>query len=198
MLVQEKLREIEKHQRLIETFVFNPPEWALPLLERARYKAVFGGRSSGKSHAIAEIIVKRMIDDADLRVVCIREIQKSLKFSAKALIEAKIQSMGVRHLFEILTTEIRRKNGNGICVFQGMQSHNADSIKSLEGFGVAWVEEAQNLSERSLSLLRPTIRTPGSELFFTWNPEQATDAVDKFFRGEQGPPPRSVVLRVNY
>jgi phage terminase large subunit len=50
-----------------------------------------------------------------------------------------------------------------------MQDHTADSIKSLEGFRIAWVDEAQNLSARSLSLLRPTIRTEASELWASWN-----------------------------
>jgi phage terminase large subunit len=174
------------------------PDWALPFKESSRYKAAYGGRSAGKSHHFAEKAVQRMVAEPDLRVVCIREIQKSLKFSAKALLEKKIQEMGVRHLFTILTTEIRRKGGNGICIFQGMQDHTADSIKSLEGFGLAWVEEAQNLSARSLTLLRPTIRTPGSEIWFTWNPDQPTDAVDHFFRGETGVPEGAIVVSVNY
>jgi phage terminase large subunit len=139
-----------------------------------------------------------MVEDSNLRSVCIREIQKSLKFSAKALIENKIQALGVSHLFEVLTTEIRRKDGHGIIIFQGMQDHTADSIKSLEGFGIAWVEEAQNLSGRSLSLLRPTIRAPGSEIWFTWNPDQPTDAVDQFFRGDEGLPKGAIVVEVNY
>jgi phage terminase large subunit len=139
-----------------------------------------------------------MVEDSNLRSVCIREIQKSLKFSAKALIEKKIQQLGVSGEFEILTSEIRRKGGSGIIIFQGMQDHTADSIKSLEGFGIAWVEEAQNLSSRSLSLLRPTIRAPGSEIWFSWNPEQPTDAVDKFFRSEEGPPKGAIVVSVNY
>lgn len=174
------------------------PAWAQPLERQARYKAAYGGRSGGKSHYFAEAIVRRMVAEPDLRVVCIREIQKSLKFSAKALLEKKIQELGVAHLFTILITEIRHKGGSGICIFQGMQDHTADSIKSLEGFGVAWVEEAQNLSARSLTLLRPTIRAAGSELWFSWNPEQPTDAVDKFFRSEEGAPEGAIVVSVNY
>ncbi|OFN60863.1 hypothetical protein HMPREF2541_01440 [Eikenella sp. HMSC061C02] len=115
-----------------------------------------------------------------LKVVCIREIQKSLKFSAKALIESKIQKFGLSHLFEITRDEIRTPGG-GLIIFQGMQDHTADSIKSLEGFDIAWVEEGQSLSHHSFQLLRPTIRAPGSEIWVTWNPEQSTDAVDAFF-----------------
>lgn len=159
------------------------PAWALPLLEPARYKGASGGRSSGKSHFYAEQAVEEMVCDPNLRFVCIREVQRSLKFSAKSLVESKIAKFGVDDYFHILTTEIRRRNGKGIMIFEGMQDHTADSIKSLEGFGRAWVEEAQSISQRSLDLLLPTIRTPDSEIWFSWNPDQPTDPVDKFFAG---------------
>lgn len=155
------------------------PRWALPLLGKKRYKGAKGGRGSGKSHFFAELLVEGMIRDPDLCVVCIREIQKSLKFSAKKLIEGKIRALGVSHLFDITLTEIRRVDGAGVCIFQGMQDHTADSIKSLEGFGVAWCEEAQSLTARSIELLLPTIRADGSEIWFSWNPDQDTDAVDR-------------------
>ena len=77
-----------------------------------------------------------------------------------------------------------------------MQDHTAESIKSLEGFS-AWVEEAQTMSERSLEMLRPTIRAEGSQIWFSWNPRLASDPVDKFMRGEN-PPPDSAVVQVNY
>lgn len=148
-----------------------------------RYKGASGGRASGKSHFFAEEAVEAMVCDPSLRFVCIREVQRSLKFSAKALVESKIRQMGVEHLFDILTTEIRRKGGDGVMIFEGMQDHTSDSIKSLEGFGRAWVEEAQSISERSLSLLLPTIRQPASEIWFSWNPDQPTDPVDALFSG---------------
>ena len=72
--------------------------------------------------------------------------------------------------------------GDGLIIFQGMQDSTAESIKSLEGFDIAWVEEAQTLSARSLSLLRPTIRKEGSELWANWNPRRKKDAIDDFLR----------------
>ena len=157
-------------------------EWAVPHLGPSRYKGLSGGRSSGKSHFCAELAVEEMVSDPELRFVCIREVQRSLKFSAKALVERKIQEMGVGHLFQVLTTEIRRRGGTGVMIFEGMQDHTADSLKSLEGFGRAWVEEAQRLSQRSLGLLLPTIRARGSEVWFSWNPDQPDDPVDAFFK----------------
>lgn len=130
------------------------------------------------------------------RAACVREVQKSLKNSVKLLVEDKIKALGVSSLFEILEAEIKTPGG-GVIMFQGMQNHTADSIKSLEGFDVAWVEEAQSLSQRSLDLLRPTIRKPGSELWFSWNPNKPTDPVDVLLRGDS-PPRDSIVIEANY
>lgn len=178
------------HSLQIET-----PRWFIPLLEKARYKGAYGGRGSGKSHAMAEYIVERCIM-SKTDVVCIREIQRTLAQSVKRLIELKIENLGVGHLFDVLQSEIRGKNGS-LIIFAGMQQHNADSIKSLEGFDIAWVEEAQSLSQKSLDLLRPTIRKEGSEILFTWNPNLATDPIDAFMRSDS-PPPNSIVIQVNY
>ena len=160
--------------------------WAVPLLEPARYKGAKGGRSRGASHFFAEAVVLHMLAHPDDRVVCVRETQRSLRFSAKSLIEAKIRTLGLQSHFKVLQTEIRRVGGTGICIFEGMQDHTADSIKSLEAFHIAWVEEAQSLSKRSLDYLVPTIRTPDSELWFSWNPDQPDDPVEVLFRGLAG------------
>jgi phage terminase large subunit len=180
---------------VLKDLVIDTPRWALPLLEPSRYKGVHGGRGSGKSHERAEALIERCIMQKT-DAVCIREVQKSLAQSVKKLIEMKIEAMGVGHLFDVQQSLIKAPHG-GVIIFQGMQNHTADSIKSLEGYDVAWVEEAQSLSQRSLDLLRPTIRKPGSELWFTWNPNLETDPVDKLLRSA-APPPDAIVLQVNY
>jgi len=157
----------------------------LPLFEPARYKGAKGGRGSAKSHFFAELLVEEHVTNENLKSVCIREVQKSLKFSAKALIESKIKKFNVSHLFEITQNEIRRKDADGIIIFQGLQDHTADSIKSLEGFNRAWVEEAQSISKRSMELLLPTIREDNSQIWFSWNPDQADDPVEQLFNAEQ-------------
>lgn len=167
---------IEIHRRI--------PRWARPLQVPAQYKGASGGRASGKSHFFAEEAVEAMVCDPALRFVCIREVQRSLKFSAKSLVESKIRALGVEAHFAVLGTEIRRVGGEGLMIFEGMQDHTADSIKSLEGFGRAWVEEAQSISKRSLDLLLPTIRADHSELWFSWNPESLSDPVDAFFTSQ--------------
>jgi phage terminase large subunit len=101
--------------------------------------------------------------------VCLRETLKSLEFSVKKLLEAKIETHNAGAYFEVQDRRILSKHG-GVTIFEGMQNHTAESIKSLEGFDRAWFEEAQNASDKSLTLLRPTIRKPGSQLWFGWNP----------------------------
>lgn len=167
-----------------------------PLTKPSRYKAAYGGRGSGKSQFFADLLVAYAIKKPGLRALCCREVQKSLKESAKRLIEQKIQQRGVGSQFEVQSAQIKTPGG-GLIVFAGLQDHTAESIKSYEGFDIAWVEEAQTVSERSLNLLRPTIRTPGSELWFSWNPRHKTDAVDKMFRGAD-PPTGAVVVKANY
>lgn len=179
------------------TLKIQTPEWAVPLLQPARYKGAHGGRGSGKSHVFAELMIEAHIIDQSRRSVCVREVQKSLAQSVKRLLEIKIEKMNAGAYFEVQESVIKSKKGDGLIIFQGMQNHTADSIKSLEGYDCAWVEEAQSLSQRSLDLLRPTIRKPGSELWFTWNPALATDPVDHLLRGER-PPPDAVVLEVNF
>jgi phage terminase large subunit len=121
----------------------------------------------------------------------VREFQKSLEMSAKRLIEDTIQRLGIGHLFRILNTHIETHQG-GVILFQGMATHTAESIKSLEGFSLAWIEEAQSLSQRSLDLLRPTIREEGSEIFASWNPRFATDPIDRLLWG--GDAPRDIAV----
>lgn len=179
------------------TLQIQTPEWAEPLLQPARYKGAWGGRGSGKSHYFAEMLIEAHILDPNTSSVCVREIQKSLQQSVKRLLESKIDSLGAGAYFEVQESVIKSKRGTGVIIFQGMQNHTNDSIKSLEGFDRAWVEEAQSISQRSLDMLRPTIRKPGSELWFSWNPNAATDPIDQLLRGDN-PPPGAVVVKVNW
>lgn len=156
----------------------------LPLLAPdKRYYGAHGGRGSGKSHFFAEQVVLRLINGE--RWVCIREVQKSIKDSVKQIIEDKLRKFGLIDQVEIVEGEVRHIDSGGLVTFRGMQSYNADNIKSLEDFDGAWIEEGQTLSQHSLDLLRPTLRKRSSKIFCSWNPRFKTDAVDKFFRGSE-------------
>lgn len=182
------------------------PRVFVPLLEPARYKGAYGGRGSGKSHEFAELLIGTCLARPGFLAVCVREVQKSLTQSVKRLLENKIVDFGVGHKFRVLKTEIETPGG-GLIAFQGMQNHTAETIKSLEGFDLAWVEEAQTLSQTSLDLLRPTIRKARSELWFSWNPSKPTDPVDSLLRcnaplkaGESRPtpPPGAIIVNANW
>ena len=170
----------------------------VPLLEPARYKGVHGGRGSAKSHFFADLWLDENIRDS-LDCVMLREVQKDLKFSVKRLLETKIEGYNAGAYFEVQDRVIKSKQG-GITIFEGMQSHTADSIKSLERFRRGWFEEAQRASQKSLDILRPTFfRTPDTELWFSWNPDQATDPIEQLLRPvDVQLPPDSIVVEANY
>jgi phage terminase large subunit len=166
-----------------------------PFNAPARYKAAHGGRGSGKSSYFASAAIERCLQRQPTSIVFIREVQRVLSQSSKRLVEQEIQRLGLGQLFEVLHDRIKTPGG-GLMIFQGMQDHTAESIKSLEGYDVASVDEAQALSARSLQLLRPTIRKPGSEIWFSWNPRRKADAVDEFFR--QLKPADAIVVQANW
>lgn len=129
-------------------------------------------------------------------MVCIREVQNTIKDSVQQLLVDKITTHDLHPFFDIRDNEIRGPN-DSVVIFRGMQNFNAQSIKSLEGYDIALVEEAQTLSQRSLDLLRPTIRKDGSEFWFVWNPDSEFDPVDIFLRGKNAPVD-AIVRRVNW
>lgn len=175
--------------------VINTPRVFVPLLEPARYKGAYGGRGSGKSHFFAEMAIEQHIM-RKFDLVCIRSVQRSINQSVKRLLELKIQEMNAGDYFDVQDKRIYSKHG-GTTIFEGMQNHTAESIKSLESYDVAWVEEAQTLGQKALDMLRPTMRKPGSEMWFSWNPSLESDPVDTLLRGGN-PPPGAVVVRANY
>ncbi len=160
-----------------------------------RDAAYFGGRGGAKSHSVGGALVIQAAA-APLRVVCAREIQESLKESVKQLIEDKISDFGLQDHFEALRDETRAKNGGGF-IYKGVW-RNPDALKSLEGADIFWGEEANRFSARSIRLIRPTLRKPGSRMIWTWNPEFDHDPIDQMFRGPAGPPPNSIVREVSW
>lgn len=165
------------------------------MFEPHRYKAFYGGRGSAKSHSFATALVL-MAAQKPMRIVCAREIQKSLRESVKQLIEDKIDALGLGHLFDQQEAVTIGRNGSRF-IYMGMW-RNPDAAKSLEGADVFWGEEASAFSARSLRIIRPTMRKPGSELWFSWNPEFDHDPVDKLFRGEAGAPKDSLIKEVSW
>lgn len=162
----------------------------VPFLQPARYKGAWGGRGSSKSYGFVDLLLDDCMTQK-ISAICVREHQRSLQQSVKRLIETRIVHHGLKSKFNIKDKLIETpgRDGGGVIVFEGMKDHTSDSIKSYEGFNRGYVEEAQSLSDRSLKLLRPTIRKDGdeenldSEIWFAWNPDDPKKAVDEFMRG---------------
>lgn len=189
---------------------FKTPRVFLPLLQPARYKGAYGGRGSGKSYFFVDLAIEKALAwpgeaGEGLRMLCVREHQNSLKHSAKSLIERRLSyyGLGESEGFKVFNGLIQTPGGGQI-VFVGMKDHTADSIKSYDGFHVAWTEEAQSVSALSIELLDPTIRWEDqkrgleSELWFSWNPRRETDAIESFLRGPKGAPPGTILVEANY
>lgn len=170
------------------------PESLRFLFSPSRYKVAYGGRGSGKSWGFARALI---ITGAEkpLRVLCAREIQKSIKQSVHTLLEDQIQALGLGSFYEVTEAEIRGKNGTTFS-FTGLASHTVESVKSFEGCDRVWVEEAHTVSKKSWDILIPTIRKPGSEIWVTFNPDIDTD--DTYQRFVVNPPPNCVSVKVNY
>lgn len=164
------------------------------LFEPARYKVAHGGRGSGKSWGFARALLLQGAA-APLRILCTREVQKSIKDSVHKLLSDQIQALGLGWFYSVLENEIRGKNGTEF-TFAGLASHTIESIKSYEGVDRAWIEEGQVVRKRSWDVLIPTIRKPGSEIWLTYNPELETDETHQRFA--INPPPDAVVVQVNY
>ena len=164
------------------------------LFEPHRYKVAYGGRGSGKSWSYARALLM-MGTEKPLRVLCTREIQKSIKQSVHTLLKDQIQALGLGEYYEVVENSIRGINGTEFN-FAGLATNTVESIKSFEGVDIVWCEEAQNISKRSWDILIPTIRKPDSEIWVTFNPYMDTD--DTYKRFIINKPSNARIEKVNY
>ena len=163
------------------------------LFQPKRYKIARGGRGSGKSWGVARALLLQGRANP-LRILCTREVQKSIKDSVHKLLSDQIQALGLGAFYEVLDNEIRGKNGTEI-VFGGLATHTIESIKSFEGCDRVWIEEGQAVRKRSWDVLIPTIRKPGSEIWVTYNPELDTDETHQRFLESDDD---TIVVEMNY
>ena len=164
------------------------------LFEPMRYKVAYGGRGSAKSWSFARTLLIQA-SRKPLRILCTREVQKSIRDSVHKLLSDQIQALGLGTFYDVQQAVIRGENGSEF-IFAGLSDQTAESVKSFEGVDIAWVEEAQAVSDRSWGILIPTIRKDGSEIWVSFNPELDTDPT--WLRFVENPPPDAVSVPVNY
>lgn len=170
------------------------PEKLQFLFKPRRYKVAYGGRGSAKSYSFSQALVL-LASQKPLRILCTREIQKSIKQSVHLLLSDQIKRLGLGKFFTILDQEIRGINGS-LFMFAGLAQHTVESIKSIEGCDIVWVEEAQTVSKKSWDILIPTIRKHASEIWVSFNPDLDTD--NTYERFVLNPPKTATVVEMNY
>ena len=181
------------------------PSKLRPLFEPHRYKVLRGGRASTKSWGIARALLQ-IGANLELRerlgfrpdafgVLCGREFQSSIRESVHKLLKTQIASMGLQALFDVQQSAIYGPHG-AVFVFVGLAEQSKENMKSYEDFDVAWVEEGQVITQPTLDVLLPTIRRPGSEIWFSYNPELDTDPIQRF--ADSLTPDDGIVIDLNY
>ena len=166
------------------------PSKLKPLFAPHRYKIIKGGRGGGKSWSVARALLLEGIKKPE-RILCAREVQRSIKDSVHKLLSDQIVELGLTDHYEVLQNEIRGKNGTEF-MFVGLSTLTIGSIKSYEGVTKCWVEEGQTVVKKSWEILIPTIRTPNSEIWVTFNPDLDTD--DTWIRFIENTPDDCVLI----
>lgn len=158
---------------------FNPA--FVPFFEKkARFKFLFGGRGSGKSYGVGDILVAKSIQER-LNILCARQIQASISDSVQSLLTERAESLGVANWFKATQAELVNKTGSRF-MFKGLKDQTAQtSVKSIFNIHCCWVEEAQSVTQEALDFLTPSVRGKGSELIFTYNRLADNDPVHKLF-----------------
>jgi phage terminase large subunit len=170
------------------------PEKLRFLFAPKRIKCAYGGRGSGKSWGFARALLI-LGAQKPLRILCAREVQKSIKQSVHTLLADQIQALQLGQFYGVTEAEIRGANGTTFS-FSGLAQHTVESIKSFEGVDICWVEEAQTVSKKSWDILTPTIRKPSSEIWVSFNPDLDTD--ETYRRFVLDPPPFCETVKINW
>lgn len=165
-----------------------------PMIKSCRYKILYGGRGSGKSWGVAQLLVEIAVR-TKVRVFCGRELQNSMSDSVIKLIADTIEDLGYLEEFEVQRNAIYCLKTGSEFMFYGIKN-NPNKIKSLEGIDLVWIEEAENVSNESWDILIPTIRKERSEIWVTFNPKNILDPT--YQRFVIAPPKNSFVRKINY
>jgi phage terminase large subunit len=163
------------------------------LFKPSRYKVLYGGRGGAKSQSIARALLIQGAQSKH-KILCAREIQKSIQDSVHSLLKEQIEEMGLQSFYEIQKSTILGRNGTEF-LFAGLRS-NIANIKSIPNITRAWIEEAQSASATNIKTLALTVRAPNSEIWLSFNPDLEDDPVYQEY--VVTPPDDSIVVKINY
>lgn len=168
------------------------------LFRPKRFKVLWGGRGAGRSWGVARALLLKGTERA-IRVLCCRELQKSIGESVHAVLKDQITALGLEGFYRVEVSKIYGKNGTSFS-FEGIKN-NTTAIKSYEGIDYCWVEEANKVSKASWAILTPTIRKESpldwrergmsepefrAEIWLTFNPDLDTDyTYNRFVRDKR-------------
>lgn len=180
---------------IAKTLVKLPSEFK-PLFDSWwRHAVIEGGRYSLKSHTVARFLLLTARSKR-VRIACLRQFQKNIADSSYQLLIDLIQQYGFSE-FVWTNDTITNTNTGSTFIFKGLDRNVETTIKSLEGIDMAWIDEAQTITLKSIRILNPTIRKPGSKIIWTLNRLTDLDPVISYFITN---PPRKDVwhLEVDY
>lgn len=190
MAVDLRKRKLEPERKVLVEF----PEKLAELFRPHRFKVLYGGRDSAKSWSIARALLT-LGAKSTLRILCTREIQKTIADSVHKLLKDQITNLGLEGFYRVLENAIVGKNGTEF-LFAGLHQQTAENLKSYEGLDIVWVEEAHKVTKRSWGVLIPTIREDDSEIWVSFNPDMDTDYTYQMFVVD--PPADAIVIKMNW
>ena len=164
------------------------------LLDMHPFKVLYGGRDAIKTHSFCRALLI-LGADQPLRILCAREIQKSIADSVHQLLCDLIEKYEMGSFYKASETDIVGKNGTRI-FYTGLLGHTVESVKSFERLDIVVIFEAQTVSKRSLDILLPTMREPNCEVWAEFNPGMESDAVWQFFM--VNPPPGAKIVKMGW
>lgn len=164
------------------------------LMESHPYKVAYGGRFGLKTRSFAKALLAKGAAKR-IRWLCCREIMLSIKDSVHEELKGVIEAEGLGSFYDVLDNEIRGKNGT-VIIFAGLHGHSVESIKSYANLDGCWVEEGQGVTKRSWTILIPTIRKTGAEIWVSFNPDMDTD--DTWLRWVVNPLPDAIVVKTGW
>ena len=194
---RRSIRNFSERHMLLSTVMIKevlfPPKLRCLFNKLVRYIILHGGRGGAKSWGVARALLIRGRENP-LRILCAREIQKSIADSSYQLLKDQIAELGLSDFYEVFNNEIRGRNGT-LFIFAGLK-HNVENIKSKEGIDIVWVDEAEKVTKRSWDTLIPTIRKPGSQIIVTFNVD--VEEGDTYQRFVIDPPSNAIVEKLTF